>query len=88
MTQNPIPIFFIRFPIDPGNRQKWIQATGRQNWIPSKHTRICSEHFEANAYLCNEQFKNLKSSAIPTKKVHEVSVSTYRLGSLDHFHIS
>ena len=37
---------FFRFPVLPeGRRRQWIAAVKRKDWKPTKHTRICEEHF-------------------------------------------
>ena len=38
--------FFFRFPMQHGERKKrWILAVRRKSWNPTKHTRICGDHF-------------------------------------------
>ena len=37
---------FFRFPTQPNERRKrWMQAVRRRDWQPSKHARICGDHF-------------------------------------------
>ena len=37
---------FFRFPNKPvERRRKWITSVKRKDWQPSKHTRICGDHF-------------------------------------------
>ena len=36
---------FYSFPSDAQRREKWVAAVRRKDWQPSKHTRICNEHF-------------------------------------------
>ena len=37
---------FFRFPLlDKERNAKWTAAVRRVNWMPTKHTRICGEHF-------------------------------------------
>ena len=36
---------FYSFPADTQRREKWVAAVRRKGWQPSKHTRICNEHF-------------------------------------------
>ena len=37
---------FFRFPMQHGERKKrWILAVRRKSWNPTKHTRICGDHF-------------------------------------------
>jgi len=51
-------VSFFRIPSSPGSkedatvaelisarRQAWITMIHRKDWIPSKYTRVCSEHF-------------------------------------------
>ena len=37
---------FYRFPAVPEARRKeWIRAVKHQDWVPSRYSRICSDHF-------------------------------------------
>ena len=37
---------FYMFPAVPEARRKeWIRAVKRQDWVPSKYSRICGDHF-------------------------------------------
>ncbi|KAM7288253.1 fibrous sheath CABYR-binding protein [Ixodes scapularis] len=36
---------FHRFPVDARLRQKWLAFLNRKGFVPSHHTRLCSEHF-------------------------------------------
>ena len=36
---------FFRFPEDKRKRRAWVKAINRENWQPSEHSRICSDHF-------------------------------------------
>ena len=38
-------ISFYRFPSNPERRERWIAAVKRENWHPTEHTWLCSEHF-------------------------------------------
>ena len=35
----------LRFPHLPDKRIKWINAVNKNNWTPSKLSRICDDHF-------------------------------------------
>lgn len=35
-----------RFPVNEQLRDKWIKACRRANWMPSKTSVLCSEHFD------------------------------------------
>lgn len=61
-----------RFPKnDMAVRQLWIQATGRQNWEPTKFTRICSRHFEENCFRKTQNMTYLNAYSVPTLYVDE-----------------
>ncbi len=51
-------VSFFRIPSTPGTndtaeavsliaerRQRWISKINRKDWLPSKYSRVCSEHF-------------------------------------------
>lgn len=38
------------FPKDPGLRKKWLHATRRDNFKPTKHSRVCDKHFKATDF--------------------------------------
>ncbi|KAF6210090.1 hypothetical protein GE061_015846 [Apolygus lucorum] len=61
-------ISFHTFPKDPELRQKWVIATKRKDFSPTRDTRLCSMHFSADAYQLrpNASYPLLKSDAIPT----------------------
>ena len=44
---------FYRFPSEKeGNRrERWATAIRREKWKPSKHSRICNEHFVSGKYI-------------------------------------
>ncbi|XP_039283168.1 THAP domain-containing protein 1 B-like [Nilaparvata lugens] len=61
-------ISFYHFPKDPDLRKKWIIATKRKDFVPSKWSKLCSEHFSTDAFQIrpNAFFKLLNPGAIPT----------------------
>ncbi|CAK1592031.1 unnamed protein product [Parnassius mnemosyne] len=44
-------ITFHSFPFNTVTKSKWLEATGRQNWQPTKYSKICSIHFNADAFI-------------------------------------
>lgn len=59
-----------RFPTEDKTREKWIEATGKKNWVPHKYTRICSKHFEKNCFRKTEKLTLIKKFCIPTLFIH------------------
>lgn len=62
-------VFDERIPVDRRQRRDWLRAVGRSSWDPSKHTYICSEHFEASCYQTAHDGRlkaMLKPEAVPT----------------------
>ncbi|KAJ8725273.1 hypothetical protein PYW07_016231 [Mythimna separata] len=58
------------FPEDPFIKEKWIDATGRQKWMPTKSSTICSEHFEdQDKQISKKGYRFLNDKAIPTKNI-------------------
>lgn len=52
--------------MDSSLREKWILATNRKGFIPSKNARLCSAHFEPSAFEIGGLRKQLKPDAVPT----------------------
>ncbi|XP_073946371.1 uncharacterized protein isoform X2 [Choristoneura fumiferana] len=59
-------IGYHNFPRNPILRQKWIAATGRKNWVPSKYSTICSIHFEDSCFIKKKKIRTMKKTAYPT----------------------
>lgn len=60
----------VRFPHKhPELLAKWILAVKRNNWKPSQHSVLCSQHFARTAYKRPPGFGSrplLKDDAVPT----------------------
>ncbi|XP_037499257.1 peroxynitrite isomerase THAP4-like [Rhipicephalus sanguineus] len=71
-------VCYHHFPNDSALREKWISAIRRDNWLPSKWARVCSDHFSPESYkdsvhlmeafgLSQQHFyRRLKADAVPT----------------------
>ncbi len=60
-------VSFYRFPHKkPDLLEKWISAIRRKNWLPTQHSCICSEHFQASCFHDepNLQGHSLKEGSI------------------------
>ena len=45
-------VSFHRFPHkNPERLRKWIQAIRHQDWLPTKHSYICSKHFTESSFV-------------------------------------
>ncbi|XP_068624354.1 THAP domain-containing protein 1-like [Battus philenor] len=66
-------ITFHSFPKDLTNRSRWINFTGRKNWRPSKHGRLCSSHFEGSCFYKTKYKVYLQNFALPTLCKHDLS---------------
>lgn len=73
-------IFNCSFPRNPDIKEKWILATGRQNWIPGKVATICSNHFDPDHFVAKTgERRYLNSLAVPSRNVdssHDVQLTT------------
>lgn len=62
--------FHFRFPKDLNRKEKWIKATGRENWVPLSHNSMCSDHFNTNdIFISKKGYRYLTDTAIPSKKI-------------------
>ncbi|GCC29250.1 hypothetical protein chiPu_0007688 [Chiloscyllium punctatum] len=57
---------FHRFPSNPWRRTEWIRLVRRENFKPSKHTFLCSKHFEQTCFDRTGQTRRLREDAVPT----------------------
>lgn len=66
-------MYIFRYPDDPNIKEKWIDATGRVNWMPTKLSTICSEHFLENCLLISKKgYRFVKPEALPTLKIVKI----------------
>lgn len=60
-------IFLQRFPIqDKPRLQIWVDNMKREEWTPSRHQYLCSEHFTEDCFDIRWGIRYLKNRAIPT----------------------
>ncbi|XP_075136175.1 uncharacterized protein LOC142210710 isoform X2 [Leptodactylus fuscus] len=60
---------FFRFPMkDPERLSKWIEAVQRNDWTPSIHSKVCSDHFTEKDYMIRPgaACPYLRMDAVPT----------------------
>lgn len=60
---------FCRFPLKDSKRLiQWLKAVQRDNWIPTKYSFLCSEHFTKDSFSkrLEDQHRLLKPTAVPT----------------------
>ncbi|KAM3613126.1 uncharacterized protein V6R79_020862 [Siganus canaliculatus] len=59
-------VSFHSFPIDSVVRTQWLQKIRRDNFTPTKSTRVCCRHFEPDDfYVTAAGLRKLKKGAIP-----------------------
>ncbi|KAJ8008787.1 hypothetical protein DPEC_G00082050 [Dallia pectoralis] len=60
-------ISFYPFPLqDEARLQIWVDNMKREEWVPSRHQYLCSEHFTEDCFDLRWGIRYLKHSAIPT----------------------
>jgi len=50
-NENDNSVTFHRFPNDPELREKWMRANPRKDFVPTKHSRLCSLHFHPSDFV-------------------------------------
>ncbi|KAG1655031.1 DNA transposase THAP9 [Nymphon striatum] len=58
---------FHSFPLDPERVQTWKKNIRRENWTPSKYSRICSDHFKEEVIDRSTNNVKLTKDAVPTR---------------------
>ncbi|KAK5648062.1 hypothetical protein RI129_002954 [Pyrocoelia pectoralis] len=56
-------IQFFGFPKNPEKLQSWLNRMRREDWTPTKYSKICSDHFLSSDYLLRPR---LKDNAVPS----------------------
>ncbi|KAJ8262274.1 hypothetical protein GJAV_G00164560 [Gymnothorax javanicus] len=60
-------ISFYPFPLrDEARLQKWVHNMKRQEWTPSRHQYLCSDHFTDDSFDLRWGIRYLKHTAVPT----------------------
>ncbi|XP_068443184.1 THAP domain-containing protein 5-like isoform X2 [Clinocottus analis] len=60
-------ISFYPFPLQDQSRlQRWVDNMKREEWTPSRHQYLCSEHFTDDCFDIRWGIRYLKNTAIPT----------------------
>lgn len=60
---------FFRFPFKrPEILQLWVKAIRRENWKPTKSSKLCSNHFISSDFIPRQmsKMKLLKPDAVPS----------------------
>lgn len=59
--------FIYSFPIhNPDLLEKWISQINIKDFKPTKHSKLCSDHFKNEDYKPDSNLKLLKDDAFPT----------------------
>ncbi|OON22454.1 THAP domain protein [Opisthorchis viverrini] len=76
---------FFRFPRrDVARTENWVLACGRERFVPSQHSRVCSQHFKPEDFErdirsellgTGHRRMRLKDTAVPTKAQNIVTVN-------------
>lgn len=63
----------IRFPKNIQLKSQWVKAVGRDDWQPSKTSRLCSKHFVAEHFFKSRSGRlKLHPNSLPTVFLPEV----------------
>ena len=65
--QPETPILILRFPNQEDRKLQWLSSIGRENWVPYKSSKICSDHFKESDINRNKKIVVLKENAMPTR---------------------
>lgn len=84
-------VTFHTFPRDLPRRARWVAAVRRKHWVPTKRSRLCSEHFSEDSYELGSRLakefglgqksQKLKLDAVPTIFCYVVAPPTRHRGA-------
>ena len=63
------------FPKDDDLKRKWVPFVNRKDWIPTKHSVICVDHFEEKYVARHTKKTLLKWNLSPTPSIYPLSIS-------------
>ncbi|CAI6348378.1 unnamed protein product [Macrosiphum euphorbiae] len=49
-ANSPGKLHFFGFPSDEVKKQMWVKAIKRENFVPTRYSKICSKHFTNNDF--------------------------------------
>ena len=84
---------FHAFPSNPEMHEKWIRANPRQDFVPTKHSRLCSLHFQLSDFTdvrtdSNKRRLKTISQQRQRRQLKEDSVPSLFLNVPDFFCLS
>ena len=76
---HPIPFYGDQRPEAAKRRKRWVDFVKqkRAKWEPSKQSRVCSRHFEADDFVRTLNLPGLEETIFPRLKRDEISVTPY-----------
>uniref|UniRef100_A0A0K2UVC2 THAP domaincontaining protein 6like [Xiphosphorus maculatus] n=1 Tax=Lepeophtheirus salmonis TaxID=72036 RepID=A0A0K2UVC2_LEPSM len=66
LSRNKVKISFFPFPKNPALLKRWIVNCRRQDWKPTKWSRICSKHFKDSDIIKHKVKCTLVDGAVPS----------------------
>ncbi|XP_049651963.1 THAP domain-containing protein 8 isoform X3 [Accipiter gentilis] len=58
---------FYKFPLhDTARLRQWLTQMRRENWVPTRHQHLCSDHFEPSCFQYRWGVRYLRPDAVPT----------------------
>ncbi|NXX20054.1 THAP8 protein, partial [Podargus strigoides] len=58
---------FYKFPLqDAARLRQWLAQMRRENWVPTRHQHLCSDHFEPSCFQYRWGVRYLRPDAVPT----------------------
>ncbi|XP_075594721.1 THAP domain-containing protein 8 isoform X1 [Balearica regulorum gibbericeps] len=58
---------FYKFPLHDATRlRQWLTQMRQENWVPTRHQHLCSDHFEPSCFQYRWGVRYLRPDAVPT----------------------
>ena len=71
-----------KFPEDPKLRKEWLLKMKRESYEPTKHSRICADHFTADCFQQNLAIRTCLGS---TFKPHRLNLKKDAVSTIFNF---